>query len=153
MPISQIKWGAALVNTLTFEYALHNVTTDREPRDGSEWAAAPSGTRDAWVVGHDYTMTCDVVYIRNTASGSITPISGAASWQDFLDWCRGANSFRFIPDQATPSTFIDPCYLAEPMKGFGEMDAWTGRSVKIKLINQTYDFHRALAAGALYTGP
>jgi hypothetical protein len=320
MPVSQIKWGAALVNTLTFEYPLHAVTTDREPREGSEWAVSPSGTRDAWIVGHDYTMECDVVYIRNennivtdpenfgawsniatpvltsgqtdpfggtaayliedndgallegksqsipfvgstikamavyvrqgtsskfgfgihdttaatyrllidaTWSGGVpvlsisggsgtttypvvdagggwyrvaaasniitaanahtvrifpvdistgastgttyffganawngptattyglTAISGAKAWQDFLDWCRGANSFRFIPDATLTATYIDPCYLADPMRGFGTMDASLGRTVKIKLINPTYDFHKALL-GALYTGP
>lgn len=151
MPVSQIKWGAALANTLTFEYPLHAVTTDREPREGSDWAVSPGGTRDAWIVGHDYTMTCDVVYIRNS-SGSYTPISGSTSWQDFLDWCRGANSFRFLPDATVSGTYIDPCYLAEPMTGFGKMDDSLGRTVQIKLINPTYDFHKALM-GTLYTGP
>lgn len=151
MPTSQIKWGAALVNTLTFEFPLFTVVTDREPRDGSEWAASPGGTRDAWIVGRDYVMECEARWIRDS-SGSFTAISGAASWQDFLDWCRGANSFRFIPNVSSPGTFIDPCYLADPMKGFGDVDQLIRRTVKLKLINPTYDFHQALL-GNLYTGP
>ena len=149
--ISQIKWGAGLTKTLTFEFPLYDVVTDREPREGSEWGDSPGGTRDAWIVGHDYTLTCEAAFIRND-SGTYTPISGTDSWQDFLDWGRGANVFRFIPDTAAPSIFIDNCYLIEPMKGFGEMDKAIRRSVKIKIRNSLYDFHRAMM-GVLYTGP
>ena len=149
--VSQIKWGAALANTLTFEYGLYETVTDREPREGSEWAEAPSGVRDALIVGKDYTMTCEVRFIPDT-SGSYSVVSGAASWQDFLDWCRGANSFRLIPNTGAPSIFIDPCYLAEPMSGFGREDEMRRRSVRLKFINPTYDFTSAFL-GTLYTGP
>lgn len=150
MTISQIKWGTGLANTLTFEYGLYDTVSDREAREGSEWAVSPGGTRDAWIVGKDYTMTCEVRFIADT--GSFSVVSGAASWQDFLDWARGANSFRFIPNTGAPSIFIDPCYLAEPMSGFGREDELRRRSVRLKLINPTYDFTSAFL-GTLYTGP
>ena len=148
--MSKITWGAGFAKSIVFELPLFDVVTDREPREGSEWADAPSGVRDAWLVGKDYTMECDVGWIPNT-SGTYTPISGADSWQDFLDWARAANAFRFIPDEATPGTFIPNCYLVETLRGFGRVDA-TRRTVRLKIRNDTYDFHRALM-GSLYTGP
>ena len=153
MPISKITWpDPGYAKSIVFEYPLFDVVTDREPREGSEWADSPGGVRDAWIVGRDYTMECDVGWIRND-SGTFTPISGADAWQDFLDYARGANVFRFIPDQGTPSTFIPGCYLVEPMRGFGRMDQAVRRTVRLKVRNPIYDFHRALAVGSLYTGP
>src|SRR3990172_625750 len=150
MPVSKITWGAAYAKTIVFEYPLHAVTTDREPREGSEWATSPGGTREAWIVGKDYVIECEVIAIRN-ASGTYTAISGADKWQDFLDWCRGANPLRFYPDVGS-GTYIDNCYLVEPMRGFGQMDGSLGRTVKIKIANALYDFHQALM-GSLYGGP
>ena len=151
MPTSKITWGAAFAKTITFEYPLFDVVTDREPREGSEWAEAPSGVREALIVGSDYTMECDAGWIRND-SGVYTPISGADSWQDYFDWARKANTFRFIPDAASPGTYIPDCYLVEPMRGFGNMDKAIRRTVRLKIKNPLYDFHRALM-GTLYTGP
>lgn len=152
MPTSQIKWGAGLAKTLVFQFPLFSVVTDRRERSGSEHVVSPGGVRDAWIVGRDYVMDCEARFLLD-ASGTYTPVSGADSWQDFLDWCRNAGSFRFIPDVNTPAIFIDPCYLDEPMKDFGTLGRDLKRVVKLRLSNPTYDFHKALVAGVLYTGP
>lgn len=149
--LSRIKWGAGSSNTITFEHSLGDPLTDRPPREGSEWAVSPGGTRDAWIVGKDYTVECTARLLRNTTV-TWTGVSGTKGWQDFLDYARAQNPFTFIANTASTTIAIPNCFLVEPLKGFGEIDSLKRRSVKLTIINATYCFNRAFQ-GALYTGP
>ena len=148
--LSRIKWGPASSNTITFEHPIFDVVTDRPSREGSEWAVSPGGTRDAWIVGKDYTMACEIRFLRD-ASTTYTKVSGAAGWQDFLDYARAQNSFTFIANVASTAIAITGCYLDEPKRGFGEVDPLQRRTFQLQISNPTYCFNRAFR-GQLFTG-
>src|SRR5205809_2501504 len=143
MPTSRILWGTGYENQLVIADPLYDLVSDREPRDGSEWAQAPSGVEDAWITGRDYVLSGEARFLPDGAGGA-TPVSGALSWQAFLDWARDKNTFRFVPDQAHLDFYVDSCYLVEPLRGFGSLGADIKRKVPFKFRNATLDFHQAL---------
>lgn len=142
--------GAAYGKTLTFGYPLYDVVTDREPRAGSEWVQAPSGAEDAWVTGRDYVMTCSVRWIPDSTGATPTRAAVAGSqvvqeaWQDFFDYARDKNPFRFCPNATSTAAYVDACYLVEPMQGFGGNLENLQRGVSLKIRNASVDFTRAL---------
>jgi len=142
--------GAAYGKTLTLGYPLYDVVTDREPREGSEWLQAPSGVEDAWITGRDYVMTCAVRWVPDSTSAVPSRSAVAAApaqadaWQNFLDYCRDKNPFRFCPDAALTTKYVDACYLVEPMRGFGQNLENLTRGVTLKIRNANVDFTRAL---------
>ncbi len=151
MPAGSILWGytssgLAYQNTLLMGYVGYNVVTDRESRAGSQQLQAPSGVEDAWITGRDYTMTMEVRWIDDSpaASPSRAPVGGPLAWQDFLDYARAKNPFRFCPDASLPAAYVDGCYLMEPLLGFGKNQENLQRTMTLKLRNPTVDFIRAL---------
>jgi hypothetical protein len=143
VPTSKILWGSPLANELVFSWPLLSVVTDRSPREDSEWIRGISGVEDAWITGRDYELSCEASWIPDGGL-SPTPVSGAAGVQAFLDYGRNKGTFRFIPDQSQPGLYIDNCYLAEPIRGFGGLTADIKRTVPLVLRNPTIDFHLAL---------
>jgi hypothetical protein len=160
--ISKLLWGTGFENEVRIGYPLFDVVTDREERDGSEHIQAPSGVEDSWLTGRDYTLDTEVRWIPDGPNTSPvqTQLSGPVSWQEFLDWARDANAFRFVPDENVPDFYVDNTYLVEPRKGFGSLSSDIKRNVRLKLRNPVKDFHEALrgimfeyAPGASLTDP
>src|SRR6266568_3006962 len=146
MPISAILWGSSLENQLDIGFSLFDIISDREERDGSEHVQSPAGAEDSWIVGRDFILDAEVRFIPDGPGTSPiqTQLSGANSWQAFLDYARDANPLRFVPDVTAPGFYIDNVYLVEPRKGFGGPGADLRRKFRIKLRNATQDFHQAL---------
>lgn len=162
MTVSKLLWGTGLENEVRIGYPLFDVVTDREERDGSEHIQGPSGIEDSWITGRDYTLDTEVRWIPDGPGTAPvqTALSGPVSWQEFLDWARDANAFRFVPDENVPDFFVDSVRLVEPRKGFGSLSTDIKRNVRLKLRNPTVDFHQALrgimfeyAPGASLTDP
>lgn len=146
MPVSSLLWGTNFENQVSIGYPLFDVVTDREERDGSEHIQSPAGVEDSWITGRDYTLDVEARWIPDGPNTSPvqTQLSGPVSWQEFLDWARDTNSFRFVPDATVPDFYVDNVYLVEPRKGFGSLTADIKRKVQLKLRNATKDFHEAL---------
>ena len=151
MAAGSFLWGASssgysYQNTLTVGYPFYDVLTDREARAGSEYVQSPSGVEDSWITGRDYTMQVAVRWIDDspTALPTRAPVSGPGGWQDFLDYARAKNPFRWCPDASLPSAYVDGCYLMEPMTGFGANLENLQRGVTVKFRNPSVDFIRAL---------
>jgi len=144
---SALHWGTESANELVMAVPLQDVVTDRVARAGSEWVQGASGTEDAWITGWDYTLTVRQRYIpdRLSSSTSDTFFAGSRSWQEFLDWARDKQSFRFIPDRDYPDFYIPDCYLVEPLRGGGvPSSSGQDRDIEITIRNATYDFALAL---------
>jgi len=146
MPVSRILWGPTLETPLDFGYSLFDVLTDREPRDGSEWARSPGGAEDAWITGRDYALQCNARFIPDgpNASPVQSAVSGPTGFQSFLDWTRDKNPVRFVPDIGNPLFYLDNVYLVDPLKGFGSLGGDLKRAVSLKFRNASVDFHQAL---------
>lgn len=154
MPISRLLWGANYENALQLGLPLLGILTDREERAGSTHDFDGAGNAVAWIEGRDYVMQCEARRIpdRPTTSPVQTALSGAAGWQDFLDWARAGNPLRFVPDVTNPLFYLDNTYLVEPVtdststgvQGFGTLSSTIQRNVTLKLRNATMDFHKAL---------
>lgn len=146
MPISQFAWGDGYENVVTMEIPLQRFVTDRPPRSGSRVVQLGSGVEDAFITGRDYRADVRVASVPQLFDlGTDTPVSGSRSWQEFLDWARLKNAFRFIPDETYPGFYLPDCYLVEPMEGFGSL-APDGNRREFDLVirNATYDFGPAL---------
>lgn len=135
--LPKITWGAAFANTLNVGYWLDNVKAGDTPRAGSVQDQAPSGVEDAWTVGTDYVLECELRWIPqvDTASPLATGWDGATGVRAFLQWARDKNQLRFFPD-ASSGTFLT-CYLAEPMSGSPDPDADGSRRLKLVMRNST----------------
>ena len=146
MPTSSILWGATYENTLVLVSPLLDLVSDRMPRAGSEWVQAPSGVEDAWITGLDYTLTCRAAFIPD-GGVSPSPVSGALSWQAFLDWGRQKNPFRFVPDANFPAFYVDSCYLVDNLNqagGWGALGADIKRQLTFTIRNPSVDFHKSM---------
>lgn len=122
-----------LRNTLSFGYPLDSAVSYPEPREGSEWAQAPSGVEDAWDGGADELLEGDARWIPtvNTTDPVATGWDGAAGWAAFLTWARKKNALRLYPDRDSAS-FVD-CYLVEPMQGAPSTEDDGSRALRLKL--------------------
>jgi len=147
--VSQILWGPTLENVLSFGYPLRSLLTDREPRQEFSTVQASTGAvEDAWSAGFDYVMECEATFLPITpnAYGSQapnptqSPIVGALGVQDFLDYARAKNRFRFVPDVAFPQVYVDGCYLADPLRGGRGLTSSLDYVQKLKLRNPGVDF-------------
>jgi hypothetical protein len=137
LKLAKILWGTAFANTLTVGYLLDNDTSGSEPREGSAWTQAPSGTEDAWITGTDYVLVGEFRWIpqTDTATPAATGWDGGGKFREFLEWARAKNLIRFYPD-ATAGGFIDS-YLVEPMKGLPTLELNGERRLPFKLRNPT----------------
>lgn len=143
MPARKILWGTNYENEL-LPGELYNIVTDREPRDGSEFVQGASGIEDSWITGFDYVMDAEARFVPDLPGGSVSPISGPLGWQDFMDWARAKNPFRFVPDASLPDFYVDGCYLVEPMRGLGGLGTDIKRRISLKIRSANQDFHQAL---------
>lgn len=146
MPVSKFLWGQGFENEVTFSHALFDVLTDRPPKAGSEFVRGVA-TTDAWITGRDYEMSCQARWIPQLGSqqtGTESFLSGSRSVQDFLDWARDANLFRFVPDETFPDFYIPSCELVEPFRGSGDLTADLLRSHRLVIRNPDFDFLTAL---------
>ncbi len=150
--VSQILWGPSLENVLAFGYPLRTLVTDREPRqDFATVQAAAGGAEDGWATGFDYTMECEATFVPLTPNAygsqapypSQSPIVGALGVQDFLDYARAKNTFRFVPDVTLPQVYIDGCYLADPIRGGRTITSSLEYAQQLKLRNPSVDFLQA----------
>lgn len=116
--LSRILWGPTKENVLNLPYPLEGMMPRRRPRPGSMHDVAPSGTRDAWIIGRDYKLPVTFRWITRKPQLAPYPVgspwSGPLGMQAFLDWCDEGNSFRFVPDVAWPAFYVDDCYLDDP---------------------------------------
>ena len=159
--VSAIYWGTRFQNTLNLGYPLGDVITDREPRQGSDWTQATTGPEDAWMNGFDYTLECNARFLPALPNfdGGQAPnplqsaVSSPAGVQAFLDWARGKNAFRFVPDITQPKFWMDGCYLAEPMSGGRTISPRLDFMQRLKIRNPTVDFALALRGLFLEYGP
>lgn len=152
MPASAILWGVtssglAYQNTLLVGFSLLDAITDREPRAGSEVLQAPSGVEDAWITGRDFTLAAVAEFIADSpaaAGPSRSVWAGPISWQQFLDYARSKNPFRWAPLTSQPTFYVDGCYLVAPVPtGAGKNDPVQWRALPLKMRNPTVDFTRA----------
>lgn len=140
-----ILWGAGYLNTLRLGRPIYSAVSGREAREGSEWVETTSGVRDSWIVGRDYVMDFEARWIPDGGDGSsVTPWSGPTGWQAFLDWARDSNTFRLVPDDAYPAAYVDSCYLADPLRGAGAIDALVRRTMTLRVQNATVDFQQRM---------
>lgn len=111
--VPKITWGTSFANTLTFGYPLVDAVAYPEPGPGSEWAEAPSGEVDAWVVRDDEILQGSVGWIPagDTTDPVATGWDGATGWGAFLKWARAGNVFRFFPDKDN-AAFV-ACVMAD----------------------------------------
>lgn len=131
------KHQASFASTLNIGYPLDNVVCYPVERDGTEAAQAPGGTEDAWYVGTDYVMECDVRWVPELATSN--PVadghSVAGKWEAFIIWGKQRGLIRYQPDKATSGTYVD-CYLVE-----------IGASVE---TDGTFKYHLKLRAGSSF---
>lgn len=155
MPISRLLWGSNFGNEIRIGFPLFDLLTDHEERDGSVHDMDGAGAEVAWIEGRDYVIDTEVRWIPDRpGTGPVqSAISGAVAWQGFLDWARGGNAIRFVPDETTPLFYIDNTYLVEPRKGFGNNSSDIKRNVRLKLRNPSIDFHQALRGIMYEWGP
>lgn len=118
--IPKITWGAAFANTWELGYPMDQVTAWEEPRKDSEFAMAPSGEEDSWIIATDYLLAGLARWIPisngTTPDGTtITGWDGATGVAAALSWLQAKNTGRFYPlrTSGTYKTFI----IREPMEG------------------------------------
>lgn len=162
MPICKMLWGASssgasphYENELLLGYPAYDWITDRVPREGSEFAQAPSGVEDAWITGRDYVFEGEFRFIPDKPSTSPerSVVAGPNSWQAFLDYCRDKNDFRFVPNVNTPDFYVEKCYLVEPLRGFGGNLADLTRGVRLVMRTTSMDFTQAMRGVAFEYKP
>jgi hypothetical protein len=96
----RIRWGSGYVNALDIG-DFDDPMTYPEPREGSDFDMAPSGTEDSWVVGDDDFLEGTVRYVPK--DDALTPKratgwNGTAGWRAALQWMRAKNVAKFHPD-------------------------------------------------------
>lgn len=116
--IPRILWFTAFARQLDLGYPLDNVIAHSNPKPGSEFADAPSGEADSYIIGFDQILEADIRWIPT--ADTTNPV--ATGWDTatlgfrlFLEYAREKQDIRFIPDKDTPATFID-CILVGPME-------------------------------------
>lgn len=150
--VSSFLWGLNYENVTSFGYPLFSIVTDRVPRAGSEWRQGVSGVEDSWLLGFDYQLSCEARWLPLTPNfyGAAAPnplqsaVGGADSVQAFLDWARAKNTFRFVPDIATPLFYVDGCYLADPLSGGRDITAQLDFAQQLVIRNPAVDLLLAL---------
>lgn len=137
-----ILWGPAFENVLSLG-EFDNVRTGRVPREGSRRDEAPSGRTSAYTIGYDYTIRGQARWAPPGDTTYPVPASGTASsagWQDFLDWARDKNAFRWVVDSSFPDAWVDGCYLVEPLEGHHSLEMNEDAAFDLVIRNPTYDF-------------
>jgi hypothetical protein len=120
-----------------------NVTTHRRARPGGERVRGLTGGEDTWLVGFDYELAGDLRWIPKGASvtspWNATGWSGPTGVQAFLDWARGANAFRFLPDASVPDFYVTS-YLMEANEEPRHESSDLAFQITMRIRNTTVDY-------------
>lgn len=135
--IPKITWGASFANTLNIGYPPDGAISFSVPREGSEWAQATTGARDAWVLGNDQRFRGTFRWIPTTATTDpvATGWDGSTGWRAFLEWAREMNPLRYYPDKDVAS--YHTCYLVEPLQGEPDLEQDGTRKLVLVLEDTT----------------
>jgi len=105
----RILWGTNLINPIIFDQLIDNATSYSEPRKGSVFSQAESGTEDSWIVGLDYYLEFDARFLPTVSpsfpyTSSVAPFlttgwdDDTNGWRLFLENARAKNLFLWISD-------------------------------------------------------
>lgn len=127
---------------LEFGYPLDAAVAWREPVEGSQFAAAPSGARDAWIVREEPRLAGSVRWIPTTviASPPFTGWDDVDGWNDFLTFARAMNSFDFFPDRTLGTKITS--HLVAPLSGEIPLEPDGTRNMRLIIASAdatTYD--------------
>lgn len=121
---------------------LDGATTWPEPRTGSAWAEAPSGTEDAWIVGTNWHLAGDLRHIPDTPTDTPEVVGGwygggeyagvNSSVSAMLTAGRDKQSLVWVKDRSTCTTYTSG-YLVEPMRGKPDLEPNWRRRFPIEL--------------------
>src|SRR5574342_988696 len=103
------KHQASFASTLNIGYPTDNTVCWPQERDGSEVAQAPSGVEDAWYVGTDHYMECDIRWVPELATTNPVAdgFSVSGKWEAMLAWAKQRGLIRYQPDKNAAGTFVD----------------------------------------------
>lgn len=128
-------------NAVLLSY-VDGATTWPEPREGSQWAVAPSGTEDAWIVGTDWHLAGDVRHIPDTPTDWPETVSGWYGGNEatgvncgvaaMLSAGRDKQALLWAKDRSDASSYVSG-YLVEPMRGRPELEGNWRRRFPIEL--------------------
>lgn len=130
---SKIVWNG---NTLLIPWA-DTPTSWSDPREGSDWAKAPSGEEDAWITGTDYKCALTARWTPATTQtfpAASTGWDGATGFRAFLEYARQKNDFAFHKDAAGAGI---TSRLLEPMDGEPPLESDGTRSIRLVVWNPT----------------
>lgn len=136
----KITWGSGFTGSIDIAYPLDNAVAYSKNREGSESIRTPSGVEDAWIVGIDYHLEGDIRWIptTDTTSPVATGWDGAGKWQEFLEWARKKNEFRWYPD-ATLGTY-HASYIVEPIDTPPTLEPDGTRTIKFEIRQASSSF-------------
>jgi hypothetical protein len=128
----KIEYGTNYSKTLTFEYPVDNWSAYSNPREGSDWVYTLGGIEDSWIVGTDYFLEAQMRWIP-TVSGSFSGWEGDPGVDDFLQWARAKNPFKWYSDASVTGSVIS--YLVEPLEGGPTLEPDGTKSITLLIRN------------------
>lgn len=137
-------------NMVLLDYLDTAVAYD-QPREGSEQVQSPSGVEDAWTVGTDEMLKCNVKAVPADPRSTPAIVSGWYGTNEstgvncgvkaMLKQGRDKQVLRFVPDRSVCTTYMDS-YLVEPMSEAPGVDTNPGDRT----------FPMTLRGSSVYTG-
>ncbi len=144
--IPAILWGASFANTFSIAHPLDMANAGSEQRKGTETKVAPSGIRDAWVVGTDPILEGSIRHIPiddltpDDNGNNATGWDGATGGREMLEWLLDNNVGRWVPDKGDLGTYVE-FYLEQPKRAFAGKERNTSRRrLNIKLVSTGTEF-------------
>ncbi len=138
--IPAILWGGSFANTVSIAHPLDSPNAGSTQRSGTETATAPSGTRDAWVVGTDDILEGEIRHIPiadlspDDNGENATGWDGATGVKAALEWLLDGNVGRWVPDEDSLGTYVE-FYLDEPKEAMARKERDTNRRrLRIRLV-------------------
>src|SRR5207245_2444511 len=103
--------------------------------------------------GHDYFLKGAARWLPPAPLS--TPVvqgawGGAVGMAAFLEWARGKNAFRFVPDLNSPSFFVDGCYLENPLHDPPTVESDGTMQVQLELRNPSIDMGNAFWRNVMF---
>ena len=128
-------------NAVLLSY-LDGATSWPEPRKGSAWAEAPSGTEDAWIVGTNWHLAGTVRHVPDSPTDTPETVSGWYGANEstgvncgvaaMLSAGRDKQALTWVKDRSTCSTNVSG-YLVEPMRGKPDLEPNWRRTFPLEL--------------------